>query len=167
MVPRFVVNLIAGALPPTRLFRAKQLLYRAAGVSLGRDVKLNSHCFILGKGRVSIGSRTWVGVGTRFFVPEAATIEIGVNCDIAPDVRFLCGTHALGDSSRRAGEGRVGNIRVGSGVWIGCGAILLPGVEIGDGSLIAAGAVVLPGRYPDNVLIAGNPGVVKKMYDCE
>jgi maltose O-acetyltransferase len=33
-------------------------------------------------------------------------------------------------------------VRIGSDVWIGGGAIILPGVTVGDGAVIGAGSVV-------------------------
>lgn len=50
---------------------------------------------------------------------------------------------------------------IGRNVWIGAGAIILPGVTIGDGSVIAAGSVVNR-DVPDNVMVAGVPAKVKK-----
>jgi maltose O-acetyltransferase len=41
-------------------------------------------------------------------------------------------------------------------VWIGGGAIILPGVTIGDGCIIGAGSVVLR-NVPAGSLAAGNP----------
>ena len=47
-------------------------------------------------------------------------------------------------------------IRIGSHVWIGGGAIILPGVTIGDGALVGAGSVVT--RYvAAGTIVAGNP----------
>jgi acetyltransferase-like isoleucine patch superfamily enzyme len=34
-------------------------------------------------------------------------------------------------------------VTIGDDVWIGAGAIILPGVQIGDGAVVAAGAVVV------------------------
>jgi acetyltransferase-like isoleucine patch superfamily enzyme len=44
-------------------------------------------------------------------------------------------------------------------VWIGTGAVILPGVTIGEGSVIGAGAVVTR-NIPENVVAAGNPAQV-------
>lgn len=162
---RYLLNLLGGVLPPTRLFALKAYIYGVAGVALGDDVKIGSNCTILGNGCLSIGARTWVGVGTRFVVPYGARIVIGSNCDIAPGVSFLCGTHKLGNANRRAGEGYFEDIEIGSGVWIGASVLILPGVKIGNGSVVGAGSVVLSGEYPESALIAGNPAVVKKLYE--
>ena len=45
---------------------------------------------------------------------------------------------------------------IGNNVWIGGGAIILPGVTIGDNVVIGAGSIVTK-DIPDNVIAAGNP----------
>lgn len=45
---------------------------------------------------------------------------------------------------------------MGNNVWIGGGAIILPGVTIGDNVVIVAGSIVTK-DIPDNVIAAGNP----------
>jgi maltose O-acetyltransferase len=159
------LNLLSNIVLPTRAFGFKRWLYTRAGLRLGAGVKVTSECKILGNGAISIGDNTWVGIGTEFHVPSPAQVTIGTNCDIAPGVRFLCGSHVVGNSSRRAGEGTVEDIWVGSGVWIGAGSMLLPGAHLEDGIVVAAGSVVTKARYPANALLAGNPARVKKVYE--
>jgi len=55
-------------------------------------------------------------------------------------------------------------ISIGNNVWIGGGAIILPGVKVGDGAIIAAGSVVRH-DVPARSLVAGVPAVVKKILD--
>ncbi|HET7696662.1 MAG TPA: hypothetical protein VFK57_13190 [Vicinamibacterales bacterium] len=45
---------------------------------------------------------------------------------------------------------------MGSDVWVGGGAVILPGVRIGARSAIGAGSVVTR-DVPDGVFAAGNP----------
>ena len=47
-------------------------------------------------------------------------------------------------------------IRIGSGCWLGGGAIVLPGVAIGEGCVIGAGSVVTR-DIPPKMVAAGNP----------
>ncbi|TBR22377.1 MAG: sugar O-acetyltransferase, partial [Reyranella sp.] len=49
---------------------------------------------------------------------------------------------------------------IGADVWIGGGAIILPGVSIGDGAIVGAGAVVTR-DVPAGVTIVGNPAKVR------
>ena len=163
-IPRYLVNFIFQVLPPTRLFRAKRWLYSRSGFRLGSNVKITSECKVFGNGEITIGEATWVGVGAEFHVPVPARVIIGCNCDSAPGVTFLCGTHLVGGPSRRAGEGLVLDIHIGSGVWIGAGSMLLPGCYLEDGIVVAAGSVVTKGRYPANTLLTGNPAKEKKQY---
>ena len=54
-------------------------------------------------------------------------------------------------------------IHLGKKVWIGSGAIVLPGVTIGDNSVIAAGSVVTK-DVPENSVYGGNPAkLIKKI----
>ena len=47
-------------------------------------------------------------------------------------------------------------VRIGRHVWIGAGAIILPGVSIGDDALIGAGSVVTR-DVPAGAIALGNP----------
>lgn len=46
---------------------------------------------------------------------------------------------------------------IGDDVWIGAGAIILPGARIGAHSVVAAGAVVRAGDYEPRSILAGVP----------
>lgn len=163
LFPRFFVNIFFQIILPTRFFKLKSWIYRNAGVAVGGDVKITSEVKIFGNGAINIGDKTWVGIGTEFHIPVPAKISIGNNCDIAPGVRFLCGSHLVGNSSQRAGKGIVDDIFVGA-CMNGAGTMLLPGTHLGYGIVVAAGSVVNKGQYPANGFLAGNPAQVKKNY---
>lgn len=61
-------------------------------------------------------------------------------------------------------------IVIGNDVWIGCAAIVLPGVTIGDGAVVGANTVVTKNVDPYTV-VAGCPAkAIKKRFDeslCE
>ena len=59
---------------------------------------------------------------------------------------------------------RTGTPTIGSGVFVGTGAIILGGIEIGDHVLVAAGSVVLASMPPGS-LVAGNPARVVRDLD--
>lgn len=47
-------------------------------------------------------------------------------------------------------------VYIGENVWVGAGAVILPGVSIGHDSVIGAGSVVTK-DIPANVVAVGNP----------
>lgn len=51
---------------------------------------------------------------------------------------------------------------IGHDVWLGDGAVILPGARIGSGVTIGAGAVVA-GEVPDYAVLAGNPAQIRRM----
>ena len=70
-------------------------------------------------------------------------------------VQVLTPMHPFNAEQRRREEfGKP--IEIGSDVWVGGGAIILPGVKIGDRAVIGAGSVVTR-DIPEGVFAAGNP----------
>ena len=103
-------------------------------ISLGDGVFLNFNCVILDVVEVVIGDRTQIG----------------------PAVQIYTADHPRDAETRKTGLEFGRPVRIGSDVWIGGGAILLPGVTIGDGALIGAGSVVTR-DVAAGVTVAGNP----------
>ena len=145
----FCVNYIFAG---TRAFGIKRRLLRSAGYEIGEGTKVVGpvHC----TGSLKIGPDCWIG--TNLTVHGNGEVEIGANCDLAPDVTFLTGGHAIGTGERRAGTGETYRIRVGKGCWIGARATLGRSVTLGDGCVIGACACVVS-DVPANVLAGGVP----------
>jgi maltose O-acetyltransferase len=160
------INSLLSLLPLTRFFKLKAHCLRWLGIQVGADARITGDIKLYGRGNLSIGASSWLGIGCKFYIPVGVSVTIGDHCDIAPEVKFVCGSHHIGTAQRRAGEGFADDIVVGAGSWIGIGATLLPGVQLGQGSLVAAGAVVTQGHYPDHALLAGVPAKVIKIYSA-
>ncbi len=103
-----------------------------------------------------------IEVGENFFanynltILDVGKVTIGKNAQIAPNVSIYTAGHPLHPDSRNSGYEYGIPVTIGDNVWIGGGAIILPGVTIGDNVVIGAGSVV--GKdIPDNMLAAGNP----------
>jgi maltose O-acetyltransferase len=150
-----VANLVSPLLPQTRAFKFRSRLYRACGLKIGSDVRLNGGV-VFQHPNVSIGRGTWVGRRTEFVPTPRADITVGNDCDISQDVLFITGSHDIGSGERRAGAGRSAPVAVGDGSWIGARVTFLGGSKIGRGVVVGAGSTVMD-VFPDNVLIAGTP----------
>ncbi|MFZ5782177.1 MAG: sugar O-acetyltransferase [Pseudomonadota bacterium] len=103
-------------------------------ISLGRGVFLNFNCVVLDVVRVRIGDATQIGPGTQ----------------------ILTADHPRDAAQRRAGLEFGRPVTIGANVWIGGGAIILPGVTVGDDAIVGAGAVVTRDVRP-GATVVGNP----------
>jgi maltose O-acetyltransferase len=104
-----------------------------SNIELGERVFFNFNCVVLDVCRIRIGDFTLFGPAVQIYTPM----------------------HPFNAELRRQEEfGKP--IEVGSEVWVGGGAIILPGVRIGSRSVIGAGSVVTR-DIPDDTFAAGNP----------
>lgn len=103
---------------------------------------------------ITIGARTFVNYNLTAL--DVAAIVIGEDCQIGPGVQLLTPTHPLEPQPRRDKLEAAQPITIGDNVWIGGGAVVLPGVTIGDNSVIGAGSVVTK-DVPPNVVAVGSP----------
>lgn len=106
------------------------------------------------------GIHTYIGdnvfINYNCIILDCAKVTIGNDCDIAPNVQILTATHPIDPLLRRQKLEFAKPVTIGNCVWIGAGAIILPGVTIGDGAVIGAGSVVTK-DVPPNTVVAGNP----------
>jgi maltose O-acetyltransferase len=103
---------------------------------------------------IFLGARCFVNFDCVFL--DCHTITIGDDVQIAPGVHIYTATHPIDPGARRSGLESALPVVIESGVWLGGGVIVCPGVKIGANSVIGAGAVVTR-DIPANVVAAGNP----------
>ena len=104
-----------------------------SNIELGERVFFNFNCVVLDVCPIKIGDFTLFG----------------------PSVQILTPVHPLEARLRRKQEyGKP--IEIGSDVWVGGGALILPGVRIGSKTVIGAGSIVTR-DVPEGVFAAGNP----------
>ena len=102
-------------------------------IELGERVFFNFNCVVLDVCRVRVGDFTLFGPAVQIYTP----------------------LHPL-DAALRRREEYGKPVEIGSDVWVGGGAIILPGVRIGSRAVIGAGSVVTR-DVPEDVFAAGNP----------
>jgi len=91
-------------------------------------------------------------------------VRIGHHVMIGPVVQIYTAAHPLQAETRIQGWEVAKPIVIEDNVWIGGGAIILPGVRIGHNAVVGAGAVV-PRSVPANTVVAGNPARVIREFE--
>src|SRR6201992_3775897 len=86
-------------------------------IRLGDGVFLNFNCVIL----------------------DVVAVTIGASTQIGPAVQIYAADHPRDPAVRRTGAEFGRPVSIGENVWIGGGAIILPGVTIGDNAIVGAG----------------------------
>lgn len=112
-------------------FRAS---WGGAHVHFGTGIYANSNVTLLDDGHIYVGNRVLFG----------------------PNVIVATANHPLDPELRRYEMQYNRDVHIGENVWIGAGAIILPGVHIGKNSVIGAGSVVTR-DIPEGVLAVGDP----------
>ena len=107
-------------------------------IRLGDEVFLNFNCVIL----------------------DVVEVRIGTGAQIGPAVQIYAADHPRDAEARRSGLEFGRPVIIGEHVWIGGGAIILPGVTIGDNAVIGAGSVVTR-DVAAGATVVGNPARVR------
>lgn len=135
-------------------------------VHLGRAARLT----VTGTVQIHRGTRVFVHdggvleIGPRSYINDCSTVtcfehlSIGSGCSISWNTNIL-DTNAHELVVNGVPRPRSQRVTIGDNVWIGTGAVVLPGVTIGDGAVVGAGSVVTC-DVPPEAAVAGNPARV-------
>jgi maltose O-acetyltransferase len=142
---------------PVPVSRLDALLYRLPGARqwrrLMRKLRGWPNLEVLERAGLQLGRNVFVAGGTHLDPDFCWLIRIGDETVISLGVMVL----AHDASTRRLiGYTRVAPVTIGSRVFVGARAIILPGVTIGDDAIVGAGSVVRE-DVPAGVVVAGNP----------
>lgn len=161
----------------TRAFRLADKYYQqmlagddAAGETLrsflgfvGEDAFVKPPFYVDYGENIFIGARTFINY--NLVALDVATITIGEDCQIGPNVQLLTPTHPVEPQPRKDKLEAAEPITLEDNVWLGGGVIVLPGVTIGKDSVIGAGSVVVR-NIPAGVVAVGNPArVIRKVTE--
>lgn len=98
----------------------------------------------------------WVYANFNLTLVDDGHIYIGDHTMIGPNVTIATAGHPILPELREKEMQYNVDVKIGRNVWIGAGAIIVPGVTIGDNTVIGAGSVVTK-DIPANVVAVGNP----------
>ena len=104
----------------------------------------------------------YVTIGVDNFVQAAGGVTIGDYTLLGPGVKVWSTNHVFADPDKRIRDqgAEYREVIIGSDVWIGSNAFIMPGVELGDGCIVSAGSVVGAKKYPPYSILMGNPARV-------
>ena len=141
----------------------KDAIYKQMFGSIGDQVSIDIDFRCEYGKNIHIGNKVIINMNCTFL--DNGGINIGDNVMIAPDVRIYTATHSVILSERMPVRSNskasicdtiACPVTIESGVWIGGGAVILPGVTIGRNSVSGAGSVVTK-SIPENSIAVGNP----------
>jgi len=131
------------------------LAERLGGVGPGAVVRPPFHCDY--GFNIHLGAGVFINFGC--VILDVVEVAIGEGTQIGPAVQIYAADHPRDAAERRGGLEFGRPVRIGRNVWIGGGAIILPGTRIGDDAVIGAGSVVTR-DIPAGATVAGNPARV-------
>lgn len=123
-------------------------------IHIGTNVSVNMNCTFIDCNKIEIGDNVLIASNVQIYT---ATHPVELSDRLTPNWtpesgEYFCRTYAL-------------PVKIGSGCWIGGGAIIIPGVSIGEGTVIGAGSVVTK-DIPANCVAVGNPcRVIRKINE--
>lgn len=97
-----------------------------------------------------------VYVNFNLTVVDDGNVYVGDKVLFGPNVTIATANHPIESSLRARGLQYNKDVHIGNNVWVGAGAIIVPGITIGDNSVIGAGSIVTK-DIPANVIALGNP----------
>lgn len=132
--------------------RRDLLLERLGGVGAGSEIRPPFFC------DYGFNIRLGAGVFLNFncVILDVVDVTIGDGTQIGPAVQIYAADHPRDVAQRRDGLELGRPVRIGRNVWIGGGAIILPGIIVGDDAVVGAGSIVTR-DVPAGATVRGNP----------
>lgn len=152
---------LAWLLPTASCTAMRAKLYRAAGCTIGPDVRIHAKINLRADPRnLTIGESTVIGHSCT--LAAHGEIRIGKNVALAPAVTIFTTQHVLGGAEgRHTGVSFATPVVIEDGAALMWGSMILPGVTVGRGAVVGAGAVVTR-DVPPNTFVGGVPARVIK-----
>jgi len=141
-----------------RIDRSVQVEYPRS-IRLGRNVTVYAGCQLVGgpDAEIRIGDDTHLGRGT--VISGLGGVEIGRGCAVSSHVSIYSQSNQYRVAPQQpilANPIGYAKVTIGDDVWIGAGAVILPGVTIGEHAIVGAGAAVSR-DVPEWTIVAGVP----------
>lgn len=156
----YLVELFMALTPHDSLSnRIKRRLMIWRGASIGANPKIWRDVWVDDYRKLKIGAN--VSIGKSAMLQCIGGITVGDNVMIAHGSQLISAGHHIPepDEPMRFSGLDIAPIILEDDVWIGAGAIVLPGIIVGKGAVVAAGAVVTKDVEPYTI-VAGIPALI-------
>ena len=144
-------------LRPSEIQRMKEILKSLLGYTGDDDFVINQPFRCDYGSQISIGKRFFANF--NFTVLDEASVTIGDDCFIGPNVSIYTACHSTDPVERNTRQEWAKPVTIGNNVWIGGSVTILPGVTIGDNVIIGANSVITK-DVPSNSVIVGCAGKI-------
>jgi galactoside O-acetyltransferase len=132
----------------------KSAILKELFAEIGKDCYVETPLYCNWGKNVHFGNRVYANFCLTLV--DDADIFVGDDVMFGPNVIVATAGHPVWPELRRKGAQYNVPVKIGNNVWVGAGAIILPGVTVGDDSVIGAGSVVTK-DIPAGVVAVGNP----------
>ncbi|GGV63553.1 galactoside O-acetyltransferase [Streptomyces griseoloalbus] len=133
--------------------------------SVGHGVWIEPPLHVAYGRHVHLGDDVYVNFGLTLV--DDVEVFVGDRVMVAPHVTISTTGHPVHPGLRRDGSQFSAPVRIEDDVWIGAGAVILPGVTVGRGSVVGAGSVVTA-DVPPMTVVAGTPArVLRQITDAD
>ena len=132
----------------------RETLLREIAGSVGAGVNVRPPFFIDYGFNLTLGDGVFMNFNC--VVLDVCPVSIGALTQIGPGVQILAADHPRDPRQRRDMLESGRPIMIGANVWIGAGAMILPGVTVGDDAIVGAGSIVTR-DVPAGVTVVGSP----------
>jgi acetyltransferase-like isoleucine patch superfamily enzyme len=150
MPPRdYLLNSFVGRIP---VFRLRMAAYRLLGLRVGSESSILMATEFYAARHVSIGRHTVIN--PHCYLDGRGGLTIGDNVNISSHVVIVAGTHDIHDGAEFSGSVRP--ICIEDYAWLCTRCTILAGVTVGRGAVVAAGAVVTH-AVPPFTVVGGVP----------
>lgn len=149
-VQMYVLNHIVNHIPCQKL---RLLCYRKTGMIIGENSKILMGCFVQSPENIVVGNNCCIN--EFCYLDGRGGLQIANNVSISMYSKILTGTH---DSQSNSFEYKTKEVSIEDNVWVGMGAIVLPGTRLKHGCILAAGSVSIKNiEYEECGIYSGVP----------
>lgn len=123
----------------------------------GKGLNILPGAYIINPHKIECGDN--VSIGVCNYIQAGGGLVFGNNLMLGPHAKIWTQNHNFSNTEvpiKTQGY-TYKKVIIGEDVWIGANAFIMPGAEIGSHSIVSACSVVGEKKYPEGIILAGNP----------